>query len=163
LETPPPNKNCALKGIAALLDIPSELLTIIDGKAYIYYFPFPISSEKDKSKCTLQRINNTWKSYIDQIQFYIPPITFGVSTSQIKSAQSLIKGIRNFNFDNSDEAQKYRQEIVRNLWTEEEDFTLFINQIEEIIGVRMRTPPPNNISAIKRVADIFDIPKKCKL
>ena len=131
-----------------------KLLTMINGKVYFYYFPFPI----DDNEFSIPEKNNKWKSYIDQIQFFIPPITHGVSTDVITSVQALIEKIPYYDFDYSDEAQRYREEIALRPWTESDNFSIFMEQIEELIGVKLISPSPSKEHALKRVANIFDIP-----
>jgi hypothetical protein len=154
LETPPPNNDCAIKRIAEILDIPDKLLTMINGRVYFYYFPFPVYN----NDFSIPKKNNKWKSYIDQIQFFIPPITHGVSTDVITSVQALIEKNPYYDFDHSDEAQRYREEIALRPWTKSDNFSIFMEQIEELIGVKLISPPPSKEHALKRVANIFDIP-----
>lgn len=149
LLTSPPSKEHALKRMALILDVPIEILTMIDGKVYLVYLINKNNNRKEEAL----------KNYFNQLKSFVSPISYGLSRTKIYNYDIIIRWIKNYTYDCSDKAQEYRKKIVMKPWTEEiEDFTPFIEQIKELTGIKLKTPPPCKESALIRVSELLNVP-----
>ncbi|OUM65017.1 hypothetical protein PIROE2DRAFT_60305 [Piromyces sp. E2] len=123
-QTSPPNENSALKRVSELLDIPKDLLIIINEKAYIIYDIYWPSNNYSKElltktsnvKIKVEDIYNKWKYFVNQFKIFVPPITCGFLRESVKSILNIWMNHQEYKFDNSEEAKKRRKEIALKPW-----------------------------------------------
>jgi len=123
-QTLPPSENSVLKRVSELLDIPKDLLKIIDEKVYMIYVYRGVLDEKLMSiprKYTEmnnenQSINKNWRNCIDQFIPFIPPISSGISVEELSAALLVWKDVPEFKYDESEEAKNQRKEMALKPW-----------------------------------------------
>jgi len=117
-KTYPPNDESVLNRVSELLlDIPTDLLLIMDGRVYLKYiclkkcFGYYNTSEINMSK---------WIKFIDKIKSIIPPISYKFYENQLYIFNNKWFNNEWFNnenyFDDSEEAKKRLKEIALKPW-----------------------------------------------
>ena len=161
----PPSEEAALQRIAEILDVPIELLVIEDGKAYLVDVTQAIVLGHNATRYPASSYGMLWNSYVLELKKFIS-VKQDLKQSILKRAyDKIISSIgyegqmtKEYEFDTSDEAKGRRRNLAQQPWPDIREFTHVLEQIERITEVRPNTLPPNKNVALKRVADIFEIP-----
>ncbi|MCR4555474.1 MAG: hypothetical protein K5766_01535 [Alphaproteobacteria bacterium] len=113
LVTPPPSEEAALKRMAEILDVPEELLVFEGGQVKLTgrIINF-ISGSGFSSYNTTTTTSNPLANRLEGVI----PFVSGFNGSQVTVDQKVIKGVQNYKFDTSPEAQQRRKEIALKPW-----------------------------------------------
>lgn len=113
LVTPPPSEEAALKRMAEILDVPEELLVFEGGQVKLTgrIINFISGSGFSSYNTTTTKSN----PLANRLEGVIPFVS-GFNGSQVTVDQKVIKGVQNYKFDTSPEAQQRRKEIALKPW-----------------------------------------------